>query len=46
MYIWQYPNWTDFTYQDPAVTPLLQRVLANQQQLKGQAAQLPDDLDR
>jgi Fic family protein len=46
MYIWQYPNWTEFTYQDPAVTPLLQQVLANQQQLIGQAAELPDDLDR
>mgnify|MGYP003650097921 FL=1 len=46
MYIWQYPNWTEFTYQDLAVTPLLQQVLANQQQLIGQAAELPDDLDR
>jgi Fic family protein len=46
MYIWQYPNWTEFTYQDPEVTPLLQQVLANQQQLIGKAAELPDDLDR
>ena len=46
MYIWQYPNWTEFTYQDLAVRPLLQQVLANQKQLVGQAVELPDDLDK
>lgn len=46
MYIWQYPNWTEFTYQNAKLAPLQQQVLANQQQLIGKAADLPKDLDR
>jgi Fic family protein len=46
MYIWQSESWTEFTYQQAALAPLLQQVLANQQQLIGKAAELPKELDR
>ena len=46
MYIWQSPNWTQFTYQQAKIDPLLQQVLDNQQLLIGKAADLPEDLDR
>ena len=46
MYIWQSANWTEFTYQQAALAPLLHKVLVNQQQLIGKAAKLPKDLDR
>ena len=46
MYIWQSANWTEFTYQQAALAPLLHKVLVNQQQLIGKAAKLPKELDR
>ncbi|MGO4893372.1 Fic family protein [Flavobacterium sp. W21_SRS_FM6] len=46
LYIWQGANWTEFTYQQAALAPFLQRVLANQQQLIAKAAGLPKELDR
>lgn len=46
MYIWQSANWTEFTYQQAKINPLLQQVLDNQQLLIGRAADLPEDLDR
>lgn len=46
MYIWQHANWTEFTFQQARLAPLLQQVLANQQQLIGKAAELPKELDR
>lgn len=46
MYIWQCPNWTEFTYQQHKKATLLEQVLTNQQQLIGLAAELPDELDR
>ena len=46
MYIWQRANWTEFTFQQARLAPLLQQVLANQQQLIGKAAELPKELDR
>ncbi|WP_158972715.1 Fic family protein [Paraglaciecola sp. L3A3] len=45
MYIWQYPNWTDFTYEDHLVKPLLQEVLTNHQRLLVKSTDLPKDLD-
>ncbi|WP_158770799.1 Fic family protein [Paraglaciecola sp. L1A13] len=46
MYIWQSANWTEFTYQQAALAPLLHKVLVNQQQLIGKAAKLPKELYR
>jgi len=46
MYIWQCAHWTEFTYQQAKLAPLLQQVLANQQQLIGKATELPEELDR
>jgi hypothetical protein len=42
MYLWQRANWNEFTYEHARLAPLLQLVLANQQQLIGKAAELPE----
>lgn len=46
MYIWEDQNWPNVIYQQALIEPKLQSVLALQQQLIGQAKDLPKDLDR
>lgn len=46
MYIWEDQHWPNFVYQQARIETKLQTVLALQQQLIGQAKDLPDDLDR
>ncbi len=46
VYIWQSKNWPDFFCQPACIRPKLDQVLLLQQQLTGQASELPDGLDR
>jgi len=46
VYIWENQQWPNFVYQQARIEPKLQSVLALQNQLIGQAKDLPDDLDR
>jgi len=46
VYIWENQHWPNFVYQQVLIEPRLQTVLALQNQLIGQAKDLPDDLDR
>lgn len=46
MYIWEAQHWPNVVYQQELIEPKLQTVLALQQQLIGQAKDLPEDLDR
>lgn len=46
MYIWEDQHWPNVVYQQALIEPKLQNVLALQQQLIGQAKDLPEDLDR
>ena len=46
VYIWQSPQWPNFTVQLEQIQPLLDQVQALQNHLTGKAKDLPDDLDR
>ena len=46
MYIWEDKHWPNFVYQQALIEPKLNTVLALQQELTGQAQNLPEDLDR